>query len=71
MIIEESLCSIVVYFTRPNTRGKAATMESYQVSHILAKHKNSFKDGDIVKEAFIQAADALFRFKNETEGHNH
>lgn len=42
-------------------------MESYQVSHIFAKHKNSFKDGDIVKEAFIKAADVLFSFKNKTE----
>ncbi|XP_053173285.1 general transcription factor II-I repeat domain-containing protein 2A-like [Scomber japonicus] len=55
-------------FTRPNTKGKAATTASYRVSHVLAKHKKSFKDGEVVKEAFIEAADALFgEFKNKTE----
>lgn len=55
-------------FTRPNTKGKAATIASYRVSHVLAKHKKSFKDGEIVKEAFVEAADALFGdFKNKTD----
>ncbi len=55
-------------FTRSNTKGKAATMASYRVSHVLAKQKKSFKDGEVVKEAFIEAADALFgEFKNKTE----
>lgn len=55
-------------FTRPNTKGKAATIASYRVSHVLAKHKKSFKDSEVVKEAFIETADALFgEFKNKTE----
>ncbi len=55
-------------FTRSNTKGKAATMASYRFSHVLAKHKKSFKDGEVVKEAFIEATDALFgEFKNKTE----
>ncbi|KAL7369700.1 hypothetical protein ABVT39_005989 [Epinephelus coioides] len=55
-------------FTRPNTKGKAATVASYRVSHVLAKHKKSFEDSEVVKEAFIEAADALFdEFKNKTE----
>ncbi|XP_049444494.1 general transcription factor II-I repeat domain-containing protein 2-like [Epinephelus fuscoguttatus] len=55
-------------FTRPNTKGKAATIASYRVSHVLAKHKKSFKHGEVVKEAFIEAADALFdEFKNKME----
>jgi len=32
-------------FTNPRTQGKAATTVSYRVSHVLAKHKKSFKDG--------------------------
>ena len=38
---------------------KAATIASYRVSHVLAKHMKSFKDGKVVKEAFLEAADAL------------
>lgn len=55
-------------FPRPNTNGKAATITSYHVSRVLAEHKKSFKDGEVVKEAFIEAADVLFgNFKNKTE----
>lgn len=55
-------------FTKPNTRGKAATIASYRVSHVLVKHKKLFKDGEMVKEAFLEAADSLFGgFKNKTE----
>lgn len=55
-------------FIRPNTKGKAAIITSYCISHVLAKHKKSFKDGKVVKEAFIKAADTLFSdFKNKTD----
>lgn len=38
------------------------------LSHVLAKNKNSFKEGEVVKEAFVKAAFALFgEFKNKTE----
>ena len=40
-------------------KSKAATIASYRVSHVLAKHMKSFKDGEVVKEAFLEAADAL------------
>lgn len=43
-------------FTKP---GKAATIASYRVSHVLAKRKKPFSD-DMVKEAFLEAADSLF-----------
>ena len=46
-------------FSRPNKKSKAATIASYRVSHVLAKHMKSFKDGEVVKEAFLEAADAL------------
>lgn len=55
-------------FTRPNTTSKAATIASYRVCRVLIKGKKSFQDGEIVKEAFIEAADALFAdFKNRKE----
>lgn len=44
-------------FTRPNT---ASTIALYQVSHILATHKRSFKDGNVIKEAFLRLQIALF-----------
>ncbi|MBN3316912.1 CE295 protein, partial [Atractosteus spatula] len=34
-------------FTRPNTRGKAATIASFHVSHVLAEHKKSCSDGGL------------------------
>jgi len=43
-----------------------ATFAFYRVSHVLSKHEKPFKDGSIVKEAFLEAADSLF-FKNEAE----
>lgn len=57
-------------FTKPvhQTQSKAATIASYRVSHVLAKHNKPFKDGDIVKETFLKAVDNLFdHFKNKTE----
>lgn len=55
-------------FTRPNEQSKAATIASYRASHILAKHKKPFKDGEAWKEGFLEAADSLFDgFKNKTE----
>jgi hypothetical protein len=50
------------------TKGKAATIASNRVSCVLAKHKNLFKDGEMITEAFIEAVDSLFGdFKNKTE----
>ncbi|XP_057671177.1 protein FAM200C-like [Diorhabda carinulata] len=55
-------------FTRPAKQSKAATIASFKISHILAKHKKPFEDGSVVKEAFIEAGDTLFGdFKNKTE----
>lgn len=55
-------------FTKPNSKAKAATEASFRVSHTIIKHKKSFQDGQMVKEAFVEAADSLFRdFKNNPE----
>ena len=50
-------------FTKLKTQGKAATIASHCVRHVLAKHKKPFKDSDIVKEAFLEAADSRFDYR--------
>lgn len=38
------------------------------MSRVPAKHKKLFKHGEMIKEAFTEAADSLFGdFKNKTE----
>lgn len=55
-------------FTRPTSKAKAATEASFRVSRMIVRHKKCFQDGVMVKEAFIEASDALFKdFKNKTE----
>ena len=55
-------------FTRATSKSKAATIASFRVSRVLSKHKKPFQDGEIFKEAFLEAADSLFEnFKNKSE----
>lgn len=55
-------------FTKPNSKAKAATEASFRVSHSIIKHKKSFQDGEVMKEAFLEAADPLLRdFKNKAD----
>lgn len=55
-------------FTRPVQVSKNATIASLKVSHLLAKKKKPFVDGETIKEAFITAAHCVFQdFKNKTE----
>jgi len=52
----------------PRTCGKAATIASYRVFHVLGKHNEPFEDGDILKEAFLEAANSIFEnFNNKTQ----
>uniref|UniRef100_A0A096MF30 HAT C-terminal dimerisation domain-containing protein n=1 Tax=Poecilia formosa TaxID=48698 RepID=A0A096MF30_POEFO len=54
------------FFSHLTTKAKAATEASFRVSHLIVKHKKSFQDGEMIKEAFVEAADSLFRdFKNK------
>lgn len=49
-------------------KANAATEASFKVAHILTKHKKSFTDGGIVKEAMTAVAETLLKdHKNETE----
>lgn len=55
-------------FTKPTIQSKAATMASFQISFVLAKHKKPFADGEMIKEAFIKGGEVLFaNFKNKSE----
>jgi len=52
----------------PKTQDKAATIASYRFSHVLANHEKPFQVSDIVKEAFLEAADSFFEdFNNKTQ----
>ncbi|KAJ8352117.1 hypothetical protein SKAU_G00235930 [Synaphobranchus kaupii] len=56
------------FFTQHTSKAKAATEASFRVSHVIVNNKKSFQDGEMVKEAFVEAADSLFRdFKNKAE----
>lgn len=56
------------FFSQLTTKAKAATEASSRVSHLIVKNKKSFRGGETVKEAFVEAADSLFRdFKNKSE----
>ena len=48
-------------FSQLTSKVKAATEASFRVSHLIEKNKKSFQDGEMVKEAFVEAADSLFR----------
>ena len=49
------------FFTQHTSKAKAATEASFRVCHTIVKNKKSFQDGEMVKEAFVEAADSLFR----------
>lgn len=56
------------FFLQLASKARAATEASLRVSHFIVKNKKSFQDGETVKEAFVGAADSLFRdFKNKPE----
>ena len=56
------------FFTQQISKAKAAIEASFWVSHVTVKNKKSFRDGEMVKEVFIEAANSMFRdFKNKAE----
>ena len=44
----------------PRTHSVAATIASCRVFHVLGKHNEPFEDGDILKEAFLEAENSIF-----------
>ena len=58
----------LLFFTQWNSQAKADTEASLRVSHSIIKNKKSFPDAEMIKEAFVEAADSLFLdFKNKLE----
>lgn len=56
------------FFSQLISKAKAAAKASFRVSYLIVKNKKSFQDGEMVKEAFVEAPDSLFKdFKNKTE----
>lgn len=54
------------FFTKHAAQNKAAIEASFRVSHLLAKHKKPFTDGDLFKEAMAITAETVFNdFKNK------
>ena len=52
-------------FSKPTSQSKAATEASFRISHLLAKHKKPFTDGDLFKEAMTVTAETVCsNFKN-------
>lgn len=45
--------------TRPFAKSTAATIVSFKVSHVLAKHKKVFEDPELMRETFLGAAHLL------------
>lgn len=43
----------------PAEENKLATLISYEVSHILAKHSKPYSDGEIIKKCIISAVERL------------
>lgn len=55
-------------FTQHSSKAKAATEASFRVSRVIVKNMKSFQEGEIMKEAFVEAAESLFGdFKNKAE----
>ena len=56
------------FFTQQISKAKAATEALFRMSQVIVENKKSFRDGEMIKEAFIEAADSMFRdFKNKAE----
>ena len=66
--LKKQLCSTQNILTGTTSKSRTATIASFRVSRVLAKHKKAFQDGEIIKEAFLEAADSLFEnTKNKSE----
>lgn len=49
-------------------RCKTATEASFRVAQIIAQKKKAYEDGEMIKQAFLEAADSLFdNFQNKRE----
>jgi hypothetical protein len=54
-------------FTTSLVKSKAGTMAFFRLSHVIAKHKKPYEDGEMIKEVVLDAVDSLFdSFKNKS-----
>ena len=53
-------------FTKPHIGPTAATEASFSICFLLAQHKKSFSDGELVTKAFIEGGEILL-FKNRSQ----
>lgn len=54
--------------SKPAVRHKSATEASFRVSHLLAKHKKPFTDGELIKETMAVTADTVCNhFQNKDD----
>lgn len=66
--LKSSLSAQQSFFTKPDSKSKAAALASFAVAEILIKRKKPFEDGELIKEAMQKAGEALFNdFKNKKE----
>ncbi|XP_051259245.1 general transcription factor II-I repeat domain-containing protein 2-like [Dicentrarchus labrax] len=66
--LKSQLSGHQAFFSQLTTKAKTTTEASFRVSHVLVKNKKSFQDGEMIKEAFVEAAESLFQdFKNKPE----
>uniref|UniRef100_A0A8D9B6H1 Uncharacterized protein n=1 Tax=Cacopsylla melanoneura TaxID=428564 RepID=A0A8D9B6H1_9HEMI len=57
-------------FVKKTLQNEAATIASFRVAKVIARRKKPYQDGEMIKEAFVEAGEALFAgFKNKTEMH--
>ena len=55
-------------FFKTLDKNKAATEASFRVSKVIAQHSKPYEDGELIKTAFLEAANTLFdNFKNKAE----
>lgn len=55
-------------FAKPLLQSQAGTEASFRIANVLVKHKKPFQDGEMMKQAFLEAGNVLFdKFKNKSE----
>lgn len=55
-----------IYFFKKLGSNKAATEASFHISTIIAQNRKPYEDGELIKDAFLGAADTLFNnFENK------
>ncbi|XP_062998575.1 general transcription factor II-I repeat domain-containing protein 2-like [Elgaria multicarinata webbii] len=55
-------------FTKPVVQSKNTTIASFKIASLLVKRNKPFEDGELLKEVFLTASDAIFEgFSNKKE----